>query len=128
MSAKVTREHRIDALRCLCVPQVLEELGPKTRAWVDTGFEHKRHDPAATLVAQAIADAEARGRASVVDTELAGAERALVEATLDWQEYDRSRPAKDPGFSTVPWVRWHQAVNAVIALRAELKGDNNDGT
>jgi hypothetical protein len=67
--ADVTREHRLLALRALCVPQVLNELGPKTRVWVDHGHEHKRHDPAATLVAQAIADAEARGRAESAPTQ-----------------------------------------------------------
>jgi hypothetical protein len=79
--APVTPAHRAAALWCLCVPRVLEEIGPKTQVWVDTGFEHNRHDPAATLVAQAIANAEARGAQS----------RDVTSALADYNANERMR-------------------------------------
>ena len=54
--------------------------------------------------------------------ELNELERAVVEETLAWQAYDRARPAPDPSFSTVPFVRWSTAVDRLIAHRAKAGG------
>src|SRR6187551_3323784 len=95
--AVVTSEHRLMALACLCVPRVLNELGLKTRAWVGTGEEHSRHDPAATLTAQAIADAEARGRleASAEVTRLQGELDELKTSRLTLDETHRLQAELD---------------------------------
>lgn len=74
MNAKVTRVDREAAV------QALRECGPSVDAWVPAG--RKKAGLIFNTDLERVAEAIAEARASVVDTELAGAERAVVEAAM----------------------------------------------
>ncbi len=107
----VTREHRIAALESRFEGCRYYDLHCGV-GYAETG-DMRGILPEVSRAAQAIADAEARGRASVVDTDLAGAERELVEANVA-HELATSHETSD---------RLEKAIRAVMAIRAASKGD-----